>query len=169
MTRFFRLPDGIPLGVRIVQCIGTIMSLLHFVVLLFSSYPTATPDAVAAFLYVASFILFWSAIHVHSSRPPAACCTPDLPAQLIVFSPHHWARHPFYTAYMLAWLASAFATYQPWLSFSLVPTSILYIRAAHDEEHIFQWNALAPDFEHYCNKTGMFSPEPIETAQPNVA
>jgi len=161
MARFFRVAGQVPFGIRVVQILGGAMVVLHLVMLCRARDFSAATFSAAASLYVASFSLFWSAVSIHRRRPPTLCYSSDLPEHLIVAGPYRWVRHPFYTAYMLAWLGGIVATRQPWLLLSLLLMSVLYVRAARLEERKFAASPLATEFADYRNRTGMFLPRII--------
>lgn len=161
MASFFRLAGRLSLGIRVVQVAGGAMVVLHFVFLCLSNDFAAVSFSLAAALYSGSLLLFWSAISIHRRRPPTLCFSRDVPQHLIVSGPYRWVRHPFYTAYMLAWLAGVVVTHQPWLLLSLLLMSSLYIRAAYLEERKFEASSLAAEFAEYRRRTGMFLPRII--------
>lgn len=159
MTSFFRLAGQISTGVRVVQSVGSIMAFLHLILLLRVHSTAALQAVVAVSFYTAALALFWWSTWIHRRNPPRMCYNAEVPDRLVVSGPYRWIRHPFYTAYMLAWLAGAFAAHEPWLLLSLLCMSVLYVRAAMLEEHKLESSSLAFEFEQYRKTTGMFLPK----------
>lgn len=157
MVRYFRVSSPTPRGVRSVQVCGAVATVLHLFALIDAVLHGLT-TAGASVLYGAALALFWWSVYAHSHRPPAICYAPERPEYLLTTGPYRWVRHPFYTAYMLAWSAGVLATLNPWLLISIVVMFTLYIRAARAEELAFSGSALAPAFASYQATTGMFLP-----------
>lgn len=158
MTYFFRTHERVPLGVLVIQLFGSIFLLLHLSLLLYTESVPTIYTYVGIAMYCAAFILFWFAVQSNRSKPLSQCYGTDIPEHLVVSGPYRWIRHPFYTAYMLAWLAGVFATGELWLLPSVAIMVIIYVYAAILEERKFMNSALATEFRSYRQRTGMFLP-----------
>jgi protein-S-isoprenylcysteine O-methyltransferase Ste14 len=106
-------------------------------------------------------ILFFWALRAHGRRPLSAAFSPDEPAHLVDWGPYRFIRHPFYSAYLLTWLAGFVATAR----FALIPTIVvmfwIYWRAADLEEKKFAASPLAENYRRYSQLTGRFLPAPL--------
>jgi protein-S-isoprenylcysteine O-methyltransferase Ste14 len=104
--------------------------------------------------------LYWWALAAHGRRRPAFAFVPAQPTGLVQGGPYRLVRHPIYTAYLLAWLAGAAAAGQPWLLLTVALMGTLYYLAARQEERSFLAGPLAPQYQEYRRRTGMFLPLP---------
>jgi protein-S-isoprenylcysteine O-methyltransferase Ste14 len=123
------------------------------------------PQAGAAWLWsgVAGFALaqglFWWALAAHGKSHPAFAFIQVDPATLTTAGPYRLIRHPIYTAYLVAWCAGVAVTGQPWLLVTVLCMAPFYLLAARQEEKSFRAGALAPQYEEYQARTGMFVPK----------
>ncbi len=111
-------------------------------------------------LCVLSLALFWwCVLHTRRKRFTMAF-TPDAPAFLDTGGPYRVARHPFYLAYLMFWVATALAVpgLLPWT----VPAAmgVTYTLAARTEEAKFTHSTLDGEYRAYSRRTGMFFPLP---------
>jgi protein-S-isoprenylcysteine O-methyltransferase Ste14 len=160
MRHFFVQPAGLTTGMQVTKWFGLIFSVLHLSLLLFHPLP-AEDGRLAAALYLASLGLFWWAIHTNRAKPLSAVFSPDPPLHLVKRGPYRWIRHPFYTSYLLTWSAGVVATGRVWLICSLVIMTIIYWRAARQEEAKFLRSALASVYAAYRSRTGLFAPSVV--------
>jgi protein-S-isoprenylcysteine O-methyltransferase Ste14 len=72
--------------------------------------------------------------------------------------PYAWVRHPFYTSYLLTWLAGVAATGHLWLLSTVLVMVTIYWRAALLEEKKFFQTALSSLYVAYKSRTGLFAP-----------
>ncbi len=108
--------------------------------------------------YAVSFGVFWYAVRAVRGHALAYAFAPSQSREVIQRGPFAWVRHPFYSAYVIAWLAGCVATLQWWL---LVPTAIttwLLVRAANSEEAAFLASPMAEAYRAYQSRTGRFLP-----------
>ena len=158
MRYYFRhARQKLPAKVWLTRC-ALLCTLAQMVVLCWAG--TAGPAL--AWAGVAGFAaaqgLYWWALAVHGRRRPAFAFVPAPPACLVQRGPYRLVRHPIYTAYLLAWLAGAAVTGQAWLLLAVPLMGTLYYRAAREEERTFLAGPLAPQYQEYCRRTGMFLP-----------
>lgn len=112
-------------------------------------------------------VLFWSAIASHGRRPPRVAFTADMPLGLTSAGPYARIRHPFYSAYTLAWIGGAAVAAD---IVQLLPAIIMfafYLRAAIVEERSFMQSPLAGEYERYRRRTGMFIPRLFSANSPD--
>lgn len=82
----------------------------------------------------------------------------DLPTRLLECGPYRFVRHPFYTSYLLNWLALSLATLQWWVVAPSAAAVAIVVFAARSEEAKFANSDLADRYAAYQARTGMFFP-----------
>ncbi len=143
----------------VVTSIGiglTILCQIVAMVLFYQHDPLRLAGATA--LYGLSLWTYWAAVGAVRGRELSYPFTSGTPAALICQGPFAWVRHPFYTSYLVSWIAGWTACGQWWL---LLPTAImawLFARAANLEEEAFLNSGMAEDYRAYQRVTGRFLP-----------
>jgi protein-S-isoprenylcysteine O-methyltransferase Ste14 len=121
-----------------------------------------TPGTVWFWVGIASYavanLLFWWALSAHGKAHPAFAFIQVAPSTLTTAGPYRLVRHPIYSAYLLAWLAGAIITAQPWLLVTFGCMALFYTSAAWQEERNFLASELASPYREYRRRTGMFVP-----------
>jgi len=159
MRYFFRHPAQGSSGMRIIRACSIVFALLQLAaVLLF--FQSLVAGIVAAVLYVLSAALFWWTIRANRALPLSAAFLDDLPVHLNDRGPYHFIRHPFYTSYLLAWLAGVVAVPSLWLVPTVIIMLAIYWRASQAEENKFARSNLAASYTAYRARTGRFLPNP---------
>jgi len=158
MRRFFIRPAGSTTGMQITKICGLSFSVLHFALIVSESEIQPAQTVLATTLYVTSLILFWWAVYTNRAKPLSAVFSPDLPGHFVSHGPYAWVRHPFYTSYLLTWLAGVAATGHLWLLSTVLVMVTIYWRAALLEEKKFFQTALASLYLAYKSRTGLFAP-----------
>ncbi len=109
-------------------------------------------------------VIFAIAIGVFFSAKSAATIPLDFamsnrtPFQLVTRGPYRHVRHPFYTSYRLAWVASLVQV-QDWISFGIFWMMLaIYLKSAISEEKSFKNSQFKLEYLEYTNRTGMFFP-----------
>lgn len=111
-------------------------------------------------LFLYSHLAFWWAIKTVKRQRLSLAFSEDSPEELIVQGPYRWVRHPFYSAYVSSYLASALAAgFNPY-GILFVGLLGFYIWSALYEENKFAKSSLRPAYERYCARTGRFTPFP---------
>ena len=84
----------------------------------------------------------------------------NTPAYVHIGGPYAYVRHPFYSSYVMFWLATAVAEHNllGWIILMLM--TALYSIAAKREERKFASSLLAATYNDYRGKTGMLIPIP---------
>jgi len=113
---------------------------------------------VASTFYALSFLGFWWAVSAVRGRVMPYAFSPGAPHALVREGPFAWVRHPFYTAYLIAWLAGCIATMQWWLLAPTAVTAWLLMRAAKGEETAFLASPFAEEYRAYQRTTGQLLP-----------
>lgn len=109
-------------------------------------------------LQVAAFVLFWLAIRETRRARLLAAFTDDNPASLVTTGPYRFVRHPFYASYILFWFGGAISTGVWWTLIPAVVISVIYWRAAIDEEDRFAKTAMAADYAEFKRGRARFFP-----------
>jgi protein-S-isoprenylcysteine O-methyltransferase Ste14 len=157
VRRLFRADEGMRGGMRAIALGGTASMALHLAAL--ATGPGDGPlAALGLVLYGGALALFWSAAGVTLGRPLSLAFSTDRPAHLVMVGPYAHVRHPFYTAYLLAWIAGALASGEPALWVTVVGMGALYVRAARFEEAKFADSSLAAEYARYREQAGPFWP-----------
>ncbi len=162
VRKFFVKPEQKTRGLQITLLAGFSCAIANFAGIALT--PELKPPAVLAGvgLYCLSLGVFWWTIASHRSKPLAACFSKDEQLHLVQHGPYRLMRHPFYCSYLLAWLAGAVATLNPWLAVAVAGMFVLYSTAARDEEKKFASSNLCDAYANYCSSTGQFFPNPLK-------
>jgi hypothetical protein len=165
MRRFFIRPAGSNTGMQITKICGLLFSVLHFA-LIVSQGDTPPAEGLCrhgsvcrgddALRLIAVPVLV--VVYTNRAKPLSAVFSPDLPMHFVSHGPYAWIRHPFYTSYLLTWLAGVVATGHLWLLSTVLVMVTIYWRAALLEEKKFFQTALASLYAGYRSRTGLFAP-----------
>lgn len=157
---FFEPPSCHTIGTRLLQVLAPASALLHVSVIL--KAPVGWVNlAVGEVSYLAALSLFWWAIKTNRKLPLSWAFQDDCPVHLVRSGPYRWIRHPFYTSYVLAWLAGGVGTSDWRLIMSTLVMFVIYNRAAGHEEQKFAQSGLALSYDQYRATTGRFLPRCI--------
>lgn len=161
MQRFFIQPVGSTTGMRVTKVCGLLFSILHLSLILTQPAMQIGQALLATMLYSLSLSLFWWAVRTNRARPLSAVFSPDPPVHFVCQGPYQWVRHPFYTSYLLTWLAGVIATTELWLFITVMVMATIYWKAARLEEQKFFQSTLASLYAAYRSRTGLFAPKLI--------
>jgi protein-S-isoprenylcysteine O-methyltransferase Ste14 len=156
IRRLFVATGGLRGGMRAIAGGGAVSMALHL-----AAIAAGDGGALAApglLLYGVALALFWSAVGVTAARPLSIAFSADKPRHLLAVGPYRRIRHPFYAAYLLAWIAGTLASGEPWLLVTVAGMGALYVRAARFEEAKFAASPLAAEYARYKDRAGMFWP-----------
>ena len=156
---FFRKVEAPTLRLRAIQTLGVIAFTANFAALWAQGSFSTSAGTVALGAYLASLAVFWWSIATHAAKPPSHAFSSDPPTHLVIDGPYRAIRHPFYTSYLLTWVAGPVATQRLSLLIPLGIMIALYWHAAHLEERKFSACALAADYARYRSRSGMFLPK----------
>ena len=112
----------------------------------------------ASVLYGLSLWTYWSAVAAVRGEELSYPFTSGAPAALICRGPFAWVRHPFYTSYLISWVAGWIACGQWWLLAPMAVMAWLFARAATVEEDAFLDSEMAEEYRAYQRVTGRFLP-----------
>jgi protein-S-isoprenylcysteine O-methyltransferase Ste14 len=111
---------------------------------------TSPPRDDAVLGLLAGFmVLFWWTVAVTRERRLTLAFSKDQPHFICKTGPYRWLRHPFYTSYMIFWVALAIGA--GGLAFWLMPAAMLaiYWRAIRLEEAKFAASPMALEYANY--------------------
>jgi protein-S-isoprenylcysteine O-methyltransferase Ste14 len=109
-------------------------------------------------MFAVAHTVFWSAVVAHGRTRPQVAFSTAAPARLVTSGPYRWVRHPFYSAYLLAWAAGAAVTAAPMLAVCVCVMGMVYWSAARREEAAILASSLREEYAAYSRRTGMFLP-----------
>jgi protein-S-isoprenylcysteine O-methyltransferase Ste14 len=109
-------------------------------------------------LYLGSLSLFFWTARTVKAQPLSLAFSPDVPEHLHAAGPYRWVRHPFYSSYLLAYVAGWVLCREHWLLAVIAVMTWVYVDAARTEERKFASSQLADGYQHYRDGTGMFLP-----------
>lgn len=158
IARFFEKPAEKKKGMTAISACGSLFILIHALGLLFYRNANNSVEGLGSLLYCAALALFWGAVRANRQKPLTLAYSEDRPEHLVTGGPYQYVRHPFYTAYTLAWLAGVLASGRPALLLTAAVMFFLYYRAALLEEKKFAASPLAESYEQYKAATGRFFP-----------
>jgi len=161
---FFVRSAGSPLAARVIVACYVVFALLHYRAILLAHNLTPVTTACASGMYLGALGLFWWAVRTNRNRPLSAAFSPDAPQFLIREGPYRYVRHPFYSAYLVAWTAGVAATRNLWLTPTVAVMLMIYLRAIAIEERKFSRSHLAAAYADYRRCTGCLVPNPIKMA-----
>ncbi len=136
----------------------TFAGAVAFVAVLWPMERDAMPLAIALALFLVSAgIFFWALSETRSARLKLAF-DPDGPTSVMATGPYRYVRHPFYTSYIVYWLACAIATGHPLNIAFLVVMTAIYTYTALQEERSFETTEHAGAYARYRQTSGLFWP-----------
>lgn len=85
-------------------------------------------------------------------------CSSDKPSILVFRGPYQFVRHPFYTSYIMGFLAASLYTNSLLAIPVVLITYVVYLRASEQEEFKFFQSELKDDYLNYMRRVGRFFP-----------
>ena len=156
MLGHFRSDGPMPFGMRVIG--ATSLAAMAIFAWSVCTAQLSRVWLIAPVLSAASLAFFAWAVHATRNAGFAFAFAETRPSNLVVSGPFHYVRHPFYTSYMIFWLATCFATTSSvcWVG----PLVLLgcYVVAARREERLMARSDLGAEYASYAARTGMFVP-----------
>ena len=158
MVRFFRAEPQPSLATRVLSVTAPIAALVQIGAMVTGAAPAIGSILTSIGLYCTSLAVFAAAIGALGKRRLTIAFAADRPTSLVENGIFSRIRHPFYTSYILVWLAGAVAS--PTLPVIIVTALMAgqYLLAARAEGRKFAASDLAEDYRIYCRRAGMFWP-----------
>lgn len=142
-----------------VAFLGTLFGMLQLAAMIWAPATSVVSWLVALVLYGSALMLFWGTVQTTRAHRFALAFTPTSPAMLLTEGPYRWMRHPFYTSYLLYWLAGVCATKVWWMVVSVLVMGTLYWKATVQEESEFLQSDQAESYRAYIGQTSRFLPK----------
>jgi len=122
--------------------------------------PPSTTHAIAGLALLAcSTALFWNTVRNHGNKKLTLAFSEDTPETLFNNGSYRIVRHPFYTSYLLTYIAG-WAFTVSWAMLAVVALmAAVYGSAARMEERKFRESSLSEMYAQYKANTGMFFPK----------
>ncbi|HEX5230573.1 MAG TPA: isoprenylcysteine carboxylmethyltransferase family protein [Bryobacteraceae bacterium] len=158
VRHFFTRPAGFTASMKLITISATAFGLLHLFAILWSSKVSLGRSLAGSLVYLLAAGLFWWAIRTSLQRPLSAAFSPDAPEHLVQSGPYRWIRHPFYTSYLLTWIAGWIVAAYWWLLPTVVFMAAVYLVASSTEEQKFLHSPLSGAYQQYRRRTGRFFP-----------
>jgi protein-S-isoprenylcysteine O-methyltransferase Ste14 len=158
MFRGFVRPHGLTLRMALSGASGFLAGVANAVVIAWFNPVRPLLAWAGLVLYALAWGLFEWAVRTTRGRPLSFVFAKDLPVHLLTRGPYALVRHPFYTAYLLAWTGGVVMTGQVLLVVPLLVTFGWYNATANFEEAKFAASPLAADYAAYRARTGKFLP-----------
>ena len=155
----FTRPNGITISMRVISAFYILSMILHLNAIILAREINLVIGSMGLSLYITSLVLFWWAVKTTKDKPLSALSSHDLPNHILVTGPYKLIRHPFYTSYLLFWLAGVLLTNQLWLHIIFAIMLVLYYSAACREEAKFFSSPYSAEYKLYKQTTGMFLPK----------
>ncbi|WP_425504366.1 methyltransferase family protein [Quisquiliibacterium transsilvanicum] len=109
-------------------------------------------------MFLTALGLFWWAARAYGDLRPSIAFSPGPPCVLVTSGPYKFIRHPFYSAYMMFWLAFAVHSWSVWALVPALTMGVIYYKAAKSEEDSIMSSALRDAYIDYSRSAGMFLP-----------
>lgn len=160
MLRHFRSVGPMPHGMRLVGALSIlIMGVFAWQV---SAMPLSAAWPAALALMIGSLALFGWTVRTTRNADFALAFAGVQPRGILVTGPFRYVRHPFYTSYIIFWLAICIATTSSLCWLGSIVLLVCYVVAARQEERNISLGRFAAEYGHYASRTGMFLPRLIE-------
>jgi protein-S-isoprenylcysteine O-methyltransferase Ste14 len=159
---FFTQPAGYTGGMKVITVCGAAFGVLHLFAILTGSKLTAERSLAGSLLYLGAAGLFWWTIRTSFGKTFSGAFSPDTPVHLLSDGPYRFVRHPFYSSYILTWIAGCVITAQWWLIPSAAVMIVIYFVASSAEQEKFLRSPLADSYRQYRRRTGRFVPNLVK-------
>jgi protein-S-isoprenylcysteine O-methyltransferase Ste14 len=141
--------------VKILSCGFWIFSLYR----LFSNdVGNASKAQFGIIILFSSLILFWWSTSIIKRQPLTIVFSNDLPTTIYTSGPYQYARHPFYSSYILCYFGVSLALQNALIYTLFLSLALLYFVASKQEEEKFMASSLANEYDAYKKTTGRFLP-----------
>ena len=132
-----------------VAIVVSYLGIMAFVYLMLRDQHALAPLVAALTIFAVSPALFLWAVTATRSKRLKLAFDPEPPGFVTRAGPYRYIRHPFYTSYILFWLACTIATLHPLSLIFLVAFSAVNLTAAYREEHAFERSPFAAEYMNY--------------------
>lgn len=145
-----------PSGMRLIGTISIFAMAVFAWLVLSAPLPELWPAA--SLLSLGSLALFiWTVRTTRDAGFALAFAGAQSP-NLLTSGPFRYVRHPFYTSYLVFWLATYIATMSSLSLSGCIILLVCYVAAARNEERLMSQSRFASEYAIYVSRTGMFLP-----------
>lgn len=156
-TKQHFVSDKFPIGMYVISAVSLI-GLFTFLAHAFVA-TLNLPVAVLGIIISSSALFVWS---IHHSRMKGLSLAFDDAIKIdgiITSGPWSYIRHPFYSSYILFWLACALGTMHPTSIVVLATLTFIYVYSAAQEERALRESEFKHEFICYREKSGFILPK----------
>lgn len=164
----FARPAALSWRMKVIGILGTCFGLLQVAALVWVPTMSTMAFSVSVILYGAALALFWWTVQTTRSHRFFLAFTPSRPTGVVSDGPYQRVRHPFYTSYLMYWIAGVWATESWWLIVPVIVMGGLYWRAAAQEEAEFLASDQAESYRAYMATTGRFVPRVVRRKEKSL-
>lgn len=154
LYRHFEVHGHMPHSMRALS-IFSLIAYVTFLAIGLLSEPRSWLIAAAIALFIASLIIFWSAIFASRQGGLHVAHEEAVSRAIVTSGPYRYLRHPFYVAYRLFWLATALIG-GPVLWMFTLAFLVWYAILAREEEKRLLQSELGSLYEAYLSERGLF-------------
>jgi protein-S-isoprenylcysteine O-methyltransferase Ste14 len=155
---FFGTPKNMSPNMGLTFLLGGIFAFIHIALIATRGQSNPIGEGIGSVFYLLSLALFFWALKSHKPGKLKQAFTPGFSKTINRKGPYRTLRHPFYSAYTLAWIGGVFSSNLPWLSVTVIIMFGLYWNDAEREEKDFLSGPLANSYKLYQKRTGKFIP-----------
>ena len=141
---------SMPLGANLIS-LAALLSLAIYIWLLWATDAPIIAQLAAVIIGALGLWLFFRTIAASRDR--------GLHFALVTSGPYRVVRHPFYTSYLIFWVAMTLGAWSVWGIAVLVLLTAMYTVAARTEEAKFAATPMAGEYAEYRKRAGMFLPK----------
>ncbi|UYH51123.1 isoprenylcysteine carboxylmethyltransferase family protein [Candidatus Kirkpatrickella diaphorinae] len=154
LYRHFESPGQMPHNMRALS-IFSLVAYVTFLAIGLLSEPGPWQVGGAIALFIASAIIFWSAVSATRKGGLHVAHEDAVSQEIVTRGPYRFLRHPFYVAYRLFWLATALIG-GPVLWMFTLAFFVWYAILAREEEKRLLQSELGSSYKAYLSKRGLF-------------
>ncbi len=163
MFRHFRNVGPMPVGMRLIGAVSFIaMAVFTWSVL---AMPLSRVWPAVPVLSSVALALFGWAVATTRNAQFAVAFTQAQPKILVTGGPFRYMRHPFYTSYLIFWVATCVATINGMGCIAPLILLVCYIIAARKEESLISHGRFGAEYASYTRRTGIVLPRLITRRQ----
>lgn len=156
---FFRVADrGAQSGKRLVSSLAGVSMVTCLWLIWQMPGNNGVLATISGLLYVLATAIFWWSCIVARTAQLNFLGSTQAPTKILRFGPFGYVRHPFYTSYIISWLAACVAVPSIVTTLILVVLTAIYTLAARREELGFLVSPLSRAYSEYCAVTKRFLP-----------
>jgi protein-S-isoprenylcysteine O-methyltransferase Ste14 len=153
--------EGSKTGKGIVSLLAGVAIVSSVVVFASSPTPSMLQMVFTILTLALSNIIYWWAINTNKDQPLDYAFSSSTPAHIVTAGPYKFMRNPFYTSYLLSWIAPLIFNFNPFTLCVFMSMLSLFWYLAVKEENLFLNSDLAKKYEQYMLQAGRFLPKLI--------